>query len=237
MNREELTDLIEQKYQEWGYELGWSLLYGPFETMWNPRYPIAFFGLNPGGNEYVESSLSSEEGSSYLSERWGKHKKGEAPLQTQVTKMFEKIASCLGSPVQVSDLLNGCLTANFIPFRSADWDVLEHRSDALNFSRKLWSERIQKVPCNLYIAMAIPSFNEIGSLLIESGYRKSGDPVSKEVGWGAVRYQMVSYEKDGGKSLLVRLPHLSRYRIFGRKESEEAINEIASVSAEYLAQT
>ena len=236
MKRDELIELIEQKYQELGYELGWSLLYGPFETMWNPKYPIAFFGLNPAGNHFIKPSLSSEEGSSYLCECWGENEKGQAPLQIQVKKMFEMIASCLPSPVPVSDLLNGCLTANFTPFRSANWNVLEHRSDALNFSRKLWNERILKVPSNLYITMAIPSFNEINSLLIESGYRKSGYDISEKVGWGDVRYQMASYEKDGFKSLLIRVPHLSRYKIFNSMGCEKAINNITSLSAEYLTQ-
>ncbi|TLS77580.1 hypothetical protein FE236_02950 [Mariprofundus erugo] len=233
-NKYEIKELVDREYQKLECNLGWSMLYCPFENMWSPRYPIAFFGLNPAGNEYFEPSISYEKGSAYLCDEWG-YKAGEAPLQKQVVELFKSIASSLHSPVPYADLLKGSFAANFVPFRSKDWGCFERKIEALEFSRALWRERVNVVPTNLYITMAKISFSEIASLLIAVGYHELENTTDK-VGWGNVTYQMNAYEREGHKSLLIRLPHLSRYKIFGREESQMAINHISSVAAEYVTQ-
>lgn len=130
--------------------------------------------------------------------------------------------------------MNGSLAANFIPFRSKDWAGLEEKNIILEFSRALWRERLKAVPTTLYITISKVSFNEIRRILMESGYQAAGNSIIDKVGWGNVTYQMDAFERVDHKSLLIRLPHLSRYRIFGRERSQIAINHFASVAAKYL---
>jgi len=232
MLKKELYDHIDQTYHEIGCELGWSLLYGLFDNMWSPKYPLAFLGLNPAGRENFGSNLFSDTGSSYLYEDWG-YGKGQSPLQLQVVELFKVLAQSFSSSVSHIDLLNYSLAANWIPFRSAKWVDLPNKNEALLFSRELWKKRLHKVPTSLYVVMSKIVFNEIRHLLVNVGYVQVVE-YSKQIGWGRVTYQVVEFERSGHRAALIRLPHLSRYKIFSRKECMPAIKDVASISRQYL---
>jgi hypothetical protein len=59
-------------------------------------------------------------------------------------------------------------------------------------------------------------------MLVRSDWRLSGGPEIGPVGWGDVSYELAYYDSAGARTLLVRLPHLSRFGIFGRPASKEA---------------
>lgn len=235
MNNEQLNKVIESEYRRLGYNLGWSLIYGPYETMWHPRYPVAFFGLNPGGAQFEKPQLSNEEGSSYICEEWGMDK-GRAPLQIQVQNLFESLAKALGKGITGNELLHGSMSANLVPFRSATWRALPRHAEALDFSKSLWRDRIASVPCNLYITMSKVSFNSILQLLKkEVGFEPMGVGVTEPVGWGKAHYEIQDFTSKFGPIAVIRLPHLSRYKIFSSGNCESAIEKIASKASEALA--
>jgi hypothetical protein len=59
-------------------------------------------------------------------------------------------------------------------------------------------------------------------------------PSSNPAGWGKVSYEETEFEIDSGVALVVRLPHLSRFRIFGRPASQKCVDEVADRVTERL---
>ena len=232
-SKEYLFQIINQAYEEMDFELGWSLLYGKFENLWNPKYPIAFFGLNLGGKINHGFNISNEKGSSYLCEDWGAGI-GKSPLQLQIASLYKAIANSLGPTIKYEDLLNNSMATNFVPFRSANWEELNNKSRALEFSNKLWKERINLVPCSLYLTISKEAFNQILRILIETDHVESSSPISKKVGWGNVTYQINQFTKTNKKVVLIRLPHLSTYKIFSNERCMSAINHLVSIAASHL---
>jgi len=233
MEKVEIYNTINHACNELTHKLGWSLLYGPYKNMWHPNYPVAFFGLNPGGSDFGEPSISNEDGSSYLVEDWG-HGEGKSPLQLQVQALYKAIAEVAYPTITHEDLLTESLATNFVPFRSGDWASLDKKTESLEFSRELWRDRVHSVPTSLYLTMAGVTFNEIHNLLIGDGYSLNPDSITELVGWGNVTYQINKYEKNGCKTALIRVPHMSRYTIFSREQCLPAINHIKSIAKEYL---
>lgn len=62
IDKQEVSNAINQKSEQLGYELGSALSYNSFATLISPEYPIAFVGLNPGGNKYDKPTVESENG-------------------------------------------------------------------------------------------------------------------------------------------------------------------------------
>ncbi len=51
LDKKSVSDVIHQFYKLQGYKFEWSLSYNSFNILHTPEYPIAFIGLNPGGDE------------------------------------------------------------------------------------------------------------------------------------------------------------------------------------------
>lgn len=228
--------MIREKYKLLGYKQGWTFLYGPFRNMWTPKYPVAFFGLNPGGSEVTDQELVSvEKGSAYRIENWGVDENSQSPLQQQLIDLYTRLAKEMNMGIHYDELMDESLMANLVPFRSKSWNGLREKETALLFSREFWRERIGMVPTALYVTMSKISFNEISKLLVECGYQEDvGKSVLTMVGWGKVTYQISEYHRNDIRTTVIRLPHLSRYKIFGREPSEPAINDIMSVAGKQL---
>lgn len=226
----EITDYIECLNELSGNELGWGLLYGPYRNMLMPRYPIAFFGLNPGGSCWTEGAISSEGKCAYYDESWGAPA-GEAPLQQQMRSLFSPLGKMVGATYR--ELMDGCLMTNYIPIRSPNWQTLKNKPLIIEKMRSVWAERFQKVHSDLYVTISKFVFDELHHLLSGQGYQQIGTEHRAQIGWGRVTYQIRWYEREGKRSMLIRLPHLSTYKIFSNKNCEEQIayimNEAESV--------
>jgi hypothetical protein len=60
---------------------------------------------------------------------------------------------------------------------------------------------------------------------------------SPTVVWGPATYELATFESGGTRTVIARLPHLSRYAIFGRPASRAATERITSVVAAAIAGT
>lgn len=47
--KENLFAFIQNKYDNLKNDMGWDLLFCRYDNMLSPQYPVAFFGINPGG--------------------------------------------------------------------------------------------------------------------------------------------------------------------------------------------
>lgn len=144
-------------------------------------------------------------GSAYVLERWGAPA-GESVLQRQVRRLFARLEE---SPEQV-------LAGNLVPFRSPNWHSLANKDAALRFGRELWSRILDRARPELVITMGSETAKSVKAILNVSDLERI------PVGWGKYTAERGSFA-DGS---FVGLPHLSRFTIFGREESEPALRRL-----------
>lgn len=188
---------IDAEYERLGYRLGWSFMTTPEARLNDAK--VCLVGLNPGGSHAGCGLWSSEAGNAYHGEKWRGPKGAEfySPLQNQIHAME-----------QVLELTPDVyLAAQFIPFRSADWQRLQNRAEAITFGRKLWRWVLQQSPARLFLCLGTEAARGIAHVV------QAGAEETYSAGWGKVTIgRAVSTEGH----VVVRLPHLSRYGIFGR---------------------
>ncbi len=220
------VERIEAAYAELDHTLGWRFLNGPADTL-APDTRLAFVGLNPGGDVYYPPHVSVEEGSAYRVERWGP---GHTlnPLQVQVRRMFDELARKLG--VSSVQLMDDTLAWNFCPFRSPGWDRLPNRARSLTFSAELGTSVLAIANPRAILCLGDVIDRQLGVVLEARGLQRR-EVQKLPTGWGTVTYGVTRYGCPDGATLVVRLPHLSRYAIFGRPASRGAVDELTDAVA------
>ena len=220
-----LVERIERAYDELGHRLGWRFLYTPRRTL-DARSRLLFVGTNPGGSEYVRPIPSVEDGNAYRVETdWGP---SGTRHQEQVRRLYEHLARKLERD-DVERLMDETLASNFCPFRSGSWPVPnKKRSVAFSYElwRDVWRHVLRHVERPVTICNGRDALHYFRSLLDGQGARRIGEEFGS-VGWGDQMYELVRYDA----AVLVGVPHLSRFRIVGRPESQKAVDDIVSAVA------
>ena len=122
------------------------------------------------------------------------------------------------------------LSANFCPFRSPSWAALPSKKESVAFSRGLWSRILDAtIPPALICLTELPT-RYISGILQKLNWRVAEEQVIK-VGWGSVTCSIRTLTRRGNETVLVRLPHLSRYQIIGRRSSEVAVDHVVRAIA------
>ncbi len=213
----DLIALIEARYQELGHTKGWRLLYSPRST--RDRARIATLGLNPGGGRTADTDwsqfkgLTNEEGNAYLVEHWlaGRF----SPLQQQVQKLVD-LTGCDWASV---------VSSNLVPFRSPTWNELPQPHESLEFGFMLLDWVLMSPELKL---VALFGLGHSERRVVEA-MGGSGVPFQMiPTGWGKIRARF--YRTAG--PVVVGLPHLSRYQIFGRPQANELEAAIAMIMAD-----
>ncbi len=227
----ESVNEIEQAYEALGHQLGWRFLYSSASTLAEGT-KLMFSGINPGGAHYGYPVPSVEEGNAYRIERWGSHGQPNG-LQVQVRSLYEDLAEKLHQPANV--LMDETLATNFCPFRSPSWDRLPRRGESVVFSKRLWSSIFEHISPRVIICLTGTPFDHFEDVLVRKGFVRT-DAVQEPVGWANVTYSWSRYELEESKVLMVRLPHLSRYKVFGRPQSQHATDRLTESIAQALGQ-
>jgi hypothetical protein len=214
------------------HDMYWTFLYTPQSTL-RCSQQLFFLGLNPGGKEGEYKEISScEKGNAYLVGNWDQ-KKGEAPLQCQVQKLFKRIEGSMSTRIDYRDMMNSSLAANYVPFRSSTWNKLGNRKDTLEFAEKLWSEILDCVCPRAIVCMSKVVYEPLKGILKRKGF----DFISEQkncVGWGKETYNLTELRGGEKTVVLVRLPHLSRYKIFSRQKCDSEIKKVTDKIASVL---
>lgn len=228
---EEAADLIEQKYQELGYQIGWRFL-NCSATVLTARPSIALVTANPGGDriETDHPSLSCEFGHSYTSERWGNSEPGASPLQVQLQKLFELLANISGLASDGTTLLEQSLAGYYIPFRSPRLSDLPNAAEARSVGRTIWGNVLNATKPGLLISIDRDTFKELGTLITEVYGLHLTDTTTFSTGWGKYTADVADY--GDGKVRLVRLPHLSTFKLFSRSDCRPHLDEILSYACD-----
>ena len=229
-----VTD-IEAAYQALGHTLGWRFLNVSRDVLRkNPQ--IALITANPGGNSIPldHGTASCESGCAYLSEMWGNSEKGQSSLQKQVQRLFGAIADQINFVGGGEALMESSLIAYYIPFRSPRLAVLPRMKESLCFARSLWSRLFEQVHPKLILTIDPDAFKAFGDLL---QHRFSTHPSQHRVmqtGWGAYTAEVKRFGHGANITTLVRLPHLSTFKLFSRPECKPFTDAILADACVHL---
>ena len=187
---------IEKEARRLGAAYGWRFITCPQEQARSSK--LLLVSLNPAGRERHGPSWSRKEGSACRIESWGSFAPGMAPLQRQVQSMWRFL--------NLAD--EQVFSAHFVSFRSPTWEAMPRPDEALRFAAGLWRWLLPQVGFERIVCIGkdVPGRN-MAKLL----------DATLPVGWGSVtadRYML----PDGRP--LITLPHLSRFAIFSRLQSE-----------------
>ena len=223
----------KEEYQKDGHKNGWRFLMCPADRL-NAKPQIALLTLNPGGgssDKQRKCEPSCENGSAYVCESWcGKHP-GEAPLQKQIRKLFEAIAAKVGREGKGDKLLKQSLAACYIPFRSPSLNDLPNRKAAKDFANKLWRDLFTKLDPLLIVTIDRITTKAIRQILEKKLKCPAPDVTTFKIGWGAVSADVIIFKAGKRKRVILRLPHLSRYQLFGRtKGSEKQVKDVIALA-------
>ena len=196
-----------------------------------PFSKIAFIALNPGGDRIPtdHGKESCESGSAYRHEieHW------KSPLQQQVRELFKQIAICLKSP-DYNSLMDHSLMAYYIPFRSPNYKKLNQKQESRDFAFALWSHIMKNISPNLIICIDKITFRDMHKILTNT---KSLEPMNRSempTGWGNYKASINTYFAAKKHVVLVRFPHLSRFKIFDRPISKPRTEEIVTEMTKFM---
>lgn len=196
-------------------KLGWRFLYTPRSTF-RPRVQIAVLALNPGGQRYATPSISYENGNAFRDERGWRDDEPELlnPFQEQMIKLFAVLSRGLRH-ADPDEIMKDSLVANLCPYRSASWSKLSSKDAALATAHKIWTDAFQVVKPKIMVTLGRVVLNELRGIKPEwfaDSRRTRQIPTS----WGAVECMLAGPARSS--PLVIGLPHLSRFKVFGRPE-------------------
>lgn len=200
-------------YEVDGYTLGYNpWLLSSIEAFdADPR--LLVIGINPAGShDYPEhrGMFRYESENAYYTSgtpEW-------VPMQRQVQAAMRELQRRIGDTSdEAAFACKRIVTGNFIPFRSPGEKALPTK--AFTFGRNLWRTVFSYWQPQYVLTYGDTARDEISALLGRWTGEKTFD-----CGWKGK--QLTLREFDRGVRLLA-LPHLSRFRIFGRSESEAGI--------------
>ena len=116
------------------------------------------------------------------------------------------------------ELLEGSLVGTFVPFRSPRLSDLPHRSEAFAFARELWGPILEELRPQLVVCIDGATFQHLGSMLFPG----ASELTTMLTGWGRCRAEL----RVDGQIRLLRLPHLSTFQLFSRRDCECPVREI-----------
>lgn len=225
----QFKECIELAYDRLGHQLGWRFLYTPAQTL-APETALAFVALNPGDDKYHRPILSVEEGNAYRTESWWGPRQ-QRGLQCQVRLLYEAVAERDDGRTW-EELMDQTLALNFCPFRSPGWPPLVSPKESIEFSGRMWAGVLKIVEPSVIVCLGNDPMRYLDPVLRAHGAAPKGPVEKRPVAWGNVKYAVARYTTSRGEVTMVGLPHLSRFRIFGRRESQDATTEIVdTVSA------
>lgn len=246
MNAHIIQSMIEteyendQRHEKNGadrYKSSWSFLYTPVKTL-HSRQQLMFLGLNPGGpkNADYSTQFSSESGNAYIVGDWSDGK-GLNPLQEQVCELYCRIAKSMQPAIPYETVMDNSLAANYVPFRSSSWATQDDKSGTLAFSDKLWKDVLEVAWPKVIICISLVAHQRLTNVLTcEKGCHRIALIERQPVGWGEkVTYDVHKFCSAGRSELhLVRVPHLSRYRVITQPRCQRAVDEIVGQVAAVL---
>lgn len=206
MDRETWAARLRETEEVFGFRYGYKLLYCPWRTLQGSD--LAFLTLNPG-RPPIDADLrvvSDERGNSYEVE--------QETTRSPITDQFMRMCAFLR--VEPRRVLTGVVA----PFRSDGWDSLsrEQRKAALEIGRDFWSQALTISECAGPIIVCSDQAARVVCEVLHARLEASVPAC-----WGSIRIHRF---RGGDGQIIMQLPHLSRFRLFGRASSEAAFAQV-----------
>jgi hypothetical protein len=208
---------IEAAYASLGHTLGKRFLYCSRQAF-SARPRILLLGLNPAGDrDYPDHPFPScEGGNAFFVEAYGQYPPGRSPLQLQVQQLYDQLRSRSGSRLALPEFaLKEVVGAQLIPFRSPSFESLHRRAESVEFAAGLW-RRILEV----WRPERVVSFSKDAVRILQPLLGRPEGVRRYPAGWGSQQLELLQFRDD---TRLLRLPHLSRFALFGRAQSKPGL--------------
>jgi transposase-like protein len=200
------------------------------ERIFDMQPEVALITLNPGGNgpDLSQGDASCEYGCAYRTEAWGSDPPGRSALQVQVQALLEQLRLRLSPQVPPVDFMDhGVLGGYYIPFRSPSFAKLVSPHKSMEFAQVLWAEIFASWTPRLLVTIDRVGHDGIRSILTGRLSKRIVDTRMFPTGWGNCRAEVTRFVSPGGDATtLVRLPHLSLYKLFSREQCAPRLREI-----------
>lgn len=211
---------VERAYGQLGHSLGYNPPIVSSVRAFEAKPRLLLMGLNPAGSRDVpehRGRFRYEDRDSYVGTSWDGLAPGQSPLQRQVAQLLRHLQRGLGESGPL-DLfaLNRVVSGSLVPFRSPNEASLHRPNESLTFGRNLWRDVLNHWRPQYAVCFGTTPFRELSALLGRPVEAREYDP----------RWQgslSVRVYQDGTR--LLGLPHLSRFKIFGRVQSVEALGQ------------
>lgn len=193
---------LEEAERRLGYSDGFKLLFCPWDRL--SHADTVFLSLNPGNDPSGEHMrvASDERGNSYLVERAAQH--------SPIAEQYRRLCALIGKDPET--VLAGAL----MPFRTPSW--IESRDNPnISIAASFWRSVVTDGP--IREVFCIGKTVESAMTLLTGASQVSERPA----GWGAIRIRR--HETTDGLRLY-GLPHLSRFKLLGRPDSEAALRAL-----------
>jgi hypothetical protein len=211
MFRSAITD-IRRSEKRLGHKLGWVFLHTPARTL-SRNTRLFLIALNPQHKRHCRPQESEKEGNAYRVRLWRGDRK--SALQNQVCTLYKMLAEKLRCDWE--SLMDKSLAGNLCPYASPSWAALPEKKNSIDFSVDLWSRIFRVCAPSVVICLGKITYDHVKAIVVGGGYHE-GRPHAKpyKTGWGKITYTLTEMKKGTRRLLIVQLPHLSRYQIFGR---------------------
>lgn len=214
---ESLKESVEKVRSSFAPDQGVKLLYSDVASLSAPFWTV---GLNPGGKHTEADQWCRENGAhdyrdGYLRPATAKLRPGGIALRKQLDAMVNWLG------IDWTEILS----LNLVPFRSASWARMppDWRRRALRFATEsFWPLLLEHRQPSLIVCFG----HEAASVLRFRELLHHGQPEAFSVGWGNVTADVTA----SASSTILRLPHLSTFRIFNRSEGR-GVTELARLRA------
>ena len=142
------------------------------------------------------------------------------------------LAGAQGRGVAGDALLNKSLAAYFVPFRSPTFKSLDHSDRAMDFAAQLWTHIFEVIDPRLIITIDRGTTERLSSILSRKLDTRS---VTQRfpIGWSTYKAEILAFD-SATKCRMVRFPHLSRFRVFGRPQSQANVDDIMRTVSNFL---
>jgi hypothetical protein len=132
--------------------------------------------------------------------------------------LFTQLKAKLGDKRSLAEFMDSeVMSAYFIPFRSPSIAALPFRKESLKFAISLWEEIYASWLPRLILTIDNESFQEILGILSAGPNVRTIDTRRFPTGWGDYQAEAIRLSglHDDGPLTIARLPHLSRFQLFG----------------------
>ena len=219
MDFEDACSRIKKAYEKASPKLGYRFLYSSKKTF-KADIPLLLLATNPGGKNYEKPILSVEGGNAYRTEPWDDG--GLSTLQKQIEVLFRLLKRKRGESAK--GLMDRTLSANFCFFRSRSWKQLD-KEGSLDFCREFWKDALKFLRPRTIIAIGHVPYSEVHRILAKNGYEADHEDTFP-TNWGEIEIRTSVLQKAKRQVVIVGLPHLSRFAIFGRKTGDEFFDPV-----------